>query len=189
MNTKVQVLVNDIEIENIFRELETKSTIPFVSITLLNDFTKMVKTCKEDMTINPYFNGNLKKLSTRNYRLLVDYKQRVTNNRKKEGVLETFNVEPPKGKHYLPNTNVVLTDNKGQNKRYLMVEYFDEIKGKTEYFDGQNSIDKSLFSKWIKYYDNNSNKQGTERNVNPITPLFTSIVSFRVNGMEYIRQN
>ena len=61
-NQKTQVVVNDQEIETIFRQVENQVPVPFVSVTLKTDFTGMVKKCKEDGEINPYYKL-LKKVS------------------------------------------------------------------------------------------------------------------------------
>ena len=45
-----------------------------------------------------------------------------------------------------------------------------------------------MFEKWVTDYKSSNEKQGLEREVTPITPMFDSIVSFRVNGTEYIRE-
>lgn len=185
--TKSKVEVNDLEIENIFRELENQIPSPFISFTLLTDFTDMVLKCKEDGSINPYYK-QIKKKTDKTFRLVTNYKQRVWNNRTKEGKCpEDFVPEEPKGKVHI--SKCLLTDTKTQTKRYVMIEWFPENKGTTEYFHGTDPIGKDMFEKWITYYDTSNEKQGLDREVKPITPSFESIVSFRVNGVEYIRKN
>jgi hypothetical protein len=184
-NQKTQVVVNDQEIETIFRQVENQVPVPFVSVTLKTDFTGMVKKCKEDGEINPYYKM-LKKVSTKTYRLVTDYQKRVWENLKREGKdPSTFEVQSPSGKTHI--SKCLLTDTETHTKRYVMIEWFPEIKGKTEYFQGNDQIGRELFSKWMTDYNSSNEKQGLDREVKPITPLFESIVSFRVNGMEYIR--
>ena len=184
-NQKTQVVVNDQEIETIFRQVENQVPVPFVSVTLKTDFTGMVKKCKEDGEINPYYKL-LKKVSTKTFLLVTDYQQRVWNNLKKEGKdPSTFEVQSPSGKVHI--SKCLLTDTETHTKRYVMLEWFPEIKGTTEYFQGNDQIGRELFSKWMTDYNSSNEKQGLEREVKPITPLFESIVSFRVNGTEYIR--
>ena len=189
MNTieKIRVELNDVEIENLFREIENQNPTPFISMTLCTDFTSMVKKCKEDGDINPFYK-NLKKVQTKTYRLVTDYQKRVKNNLIKEGKNpDEFVVESPSGKSHISKS--VLTDKLTGTKRYVMLEWFPEIKGQVEYYQGENQIDEMLFKKWKTDYKSSNDKQGLEREVTPITPLFDSILSFRVNGAEFLRRN
>jgi hypothetical protein len=184
-NQKTQVVVNDQEIETIFRQVENQVPVPLVSCTLKTDFTGMVKKCKEDGTINPYYKL-LKKVSKKTYLLVTDYQKRVHRNLIKEGKdPSTFEVQSPSGKTHI--SKCLLTDTQTHTKRYVMLEWFPEIKGTTEYFQGNDQVGRELFSKWMTDYNSSNEKQGLDREVKPITPLFESIVSFRVNGTEYIR--
>lgn len=185
--TKTQVRVNDQEIENIFREIENQVPSPFISLTLCTDFTSMVKKSKIDGSINPYYK-ELKKTQTKTYRLVTDYEKRVHNNLIKEGKNPNeFVVESPKGKEHISKS--VLKDTETGTKRYVMVEWFMEVKGsEPTYNHNGNEIDKRMFEKWITDYSSSNEKQGLDREVKPITPMFQSIVSFRVNGTEYIRE-
>ena len=183
--TKVKILVNDLEIENIFREVENQVPVPFISVTLNTMYSDMLKKSKVDGTVNPFYK-ELRKVQTKTYRLVTDYQKRIWENLKKEGKdPNTFEVESPSGKTHI--SKCILTDTETETKRYVMLEWFPEIKGKTEFFHNGNIIDKMMFEKWNKSYENSNQKQGLDREVKPITPLFESIVSFRVNGMEYIR--
>ena len=185
--TKTQVIVNDQEIEMILREVENQLPIPFVSFTLCTDFTSMVKKSKVDGSINPYYK-ELKKTQTKTYRLVTDYQQRVHNNLIKEGKNPNdFVVESPSGKRHI--SKCLLTDTQTETKRYVMLEWFPEIKGsEPTYNHNGNEVDKRMFEKWLTDYNSSNEKQGLDREVKPITPMFTSIVSFRVNGTEYIRK-
>ena len=185
VNSKVQVIVNDQEIQDIFLQLENQVPTPFISVTLNTNYSDMLKKSKVDGSINPFYN-ELRKVQDKTYRLVTDYQVRVWNNLIKEGKdPNTFKVESPKGKKHISKS--LLTDTETETKRYVMLEWFPEIKGRTEFFHNGNLIDKTMFEKWEKVYENSNQKQGLDRNVTPITPLFESIVSFRVNGMEYIR--
>ena len=187
--TKTQVSVNDQEIEMIFREIENQVPTPFVSLTLCTDFTGMVKKCKEDGSINPYYK-ELKKTQTKTYRLVTDYQTRVWNNLIKEGKdPNTFEVQSPSGKVHISKCLLKGSKEETDHKRYVMVEWFKEIKGsEPEYTHNVNVIDKMMFDKWKTDYSSSNEKQGLDREVTPITPMFDSIVSFRVNGTEYIRK-
>ena len=186
VTTKDVVVVNDTEIEQILRDVENQVPVPFVSFTLNTDFTGMVKKSKVDGTINPYYK-EMRKVQTKTYRLVTDYEKRVHTNLIKEGKdPNTFNVESPKGKVHISKS--LLTDPETHTKRYVMLEWFPEIKGKTEYYHNENKIEEQLFEKWKTNYQSSNEKQGLDREVKPITPLFESIVSFRVNGTEYIRK-
>ena len=142
-----------------------------------------LKKSKIDGSINPYY-GLIEKVSSKNYKLVTDYQQRVHNNLKKEGKdPNTFVVESPKGKKHISKS--CLTDTETETKFYVMLEWFPEIKGQTEYeFEG-NSIDKSLFEKYISDSKSSNEKQGLNREVTPITPLLTNIISISVNGVVY----
>ena len=145
----------------------------------------MVKKCREDGEINPYYKL-LKKVSMKTYLLVTDYQKRVHNNLVKEGKNpDTFEVQSPSGKVHI--SKCILTDTETNTKRYVMLEFFPETKGTTEYFQGNDQIGRELFSKWMTDYNSSNEKQGLDREVKPITPLFESVVSFRVNGTEYIR--
>ena len=185
VTSKVQVIVNDQEIQDIFLQLENQVPTPFISFTLNTNYSDMLKKSKVDGSINPFYN-ELRKVQEKTYRLVTDYQVRVWNNLVKEGKdPNTFKVESPKGKKHISKS--LLTDTETETKRYVMLEWFPEIKGKTEFYHNGNLIDKMMFEKWEKSYESSNQKQGLDRNVTPITPLFESIVSFRVNGMEYIR--
>ena len=82
---KEVVFVDSKELENIFTELETRSTIPFVYVTLKTENpSEFVLKSKEDGSKNPYWKQIVKE-SKKCYRLVVDYKKRVENNLSKEG--------------------------------------------------------------------------------------------------------
>lgn len=187
--TKTQVVVDDQEMEVIFREVENQVPVPFVSVTLNTDFTSMVKKSKVDGTINPYYK-ELKKTQTKTYRLVTDYEKRVHNNLIKEGKNPNdFVVSSPSGKVHISKSILKGTKPETENNRYLMIEWFKEIKGsEPTYNHNGNEVDKRMFEKWLTDYNSSNEKQGLEREVKPITPLFQSIVSFRVNGTEYIRK-
>jgi hypothetical protein len=187
--TKTQVVVDDQEMEVIFREVENQVPVPFVSVTLNTDFTSMVKKSKVDGTINPYYK-ELKKTQTKTYRLVTDYEKRVHNNLIKEGKNPNdFVVSSPSGKVHISKSILKGVKPETENNRYVMIEWFKEIKGsEPTYNHNGNEVDKRMFEKWLTDYNSSNEKQGLEREVKPITPLFQSIVSFRVNGTEYIRK-
>jgi hypothetical protein len=93
-------------------------------------------------------------------------------------------VSSPSGKKHISKS--CLTDVETETKLYVMLEWFPEIKGTTEFeFEG-NSIDKQIFEKWISTSESSNQKQGLDREIHPITPLISNILSFSINGMVYI---
>jgi hypothetical protein len=187
---KEVVFVDSKELENIFMELETRSTIPFVYITLKTDkLSEIVLKSKQDGTKNPYWK-QITKESKKCYRLVVDYKTRVENNLLKEGKsLDEYVKGSLSGKEHL--SKCILTDKKNKTERYVMVEYFENspIKGETKYFSNGNELDKTLLSKWIVYRNNEPKNQGLDKMVHPITPKLDSITQLNVDGKIYKRRD
>jgi hypothetical protein len=187
---KEVVFVDSKELENIFMELETRSTIPFVYITLRTENpSEFVLKSKEDGTKNPYWK-QITKESKKCYRLVVDYKTRVENNLLKEGKsLDEYVKGSLIGKEHLSKS--ILTDKKTKTERYVMVEYFENspIKGETKYFSNENELDKTLLSKWIVYRNNEPKNQGLDKMVHPITPKLDSITQLNVDGKIYKRRD
>lgn len=185
---KEVVLVNSKELENVFLELENRSVIPFIYVTLRTEnLSEIVLKSKVDGTKNPYWKQIVKQ-SKKCYRLVVDYKKRVENNLLKEGKsLDEYIQGSLSGKKHL--SKCILTD-KTDTERYVMLEYFENspIKGETRYFVNNNEIDKTLLSKWIVYRENNPKNQGLEKTVHPITPKIDNIVELRVDGKIYLRK-
>ena len=181
-NQKTQVVVNDQEIETIFRQVENQVPIPFVSVTLKTDFTGMVKKCKEDGSINPYFKEITKEV-TKTYLLVTDYNKRVNNNINKEGIDEVHDLKELKGRRHVSKS--VLIDNETNSIYYLMVEQFMEIKpSETIYRHNGNEIDKMFFEKWLVNYDNYTN-QLQDRKVMVLTPKISNMKRVSVNGKIY----
>jgi len=187
---KEVVFVDSKELENIFMELETRSTIPFVYITLRTEnLNEIVLKSKVDGTKNPYWK-QITKESKKCYRLVVDYKTRVENNLLKEGKsLDEYVKGSLSGKEHL--SKCILTDKKNKTERYVMVEYFENspIKGETKYFSNGNELDKTLLSKWIVYRNNEPKNQGLDKMVHPITPKLDSITQLNVDGKIYKRRD
>ena len=183
------IYVDSKELENIFLELETRSVIPFVYVTLRTEnLNEIVLKSKVDGTKNPYWKQIVKE-SKKCYRLVVDYKTRVENNLLKEGKsLDEYVKGSLIGKKHL--SKCILTDEKNGTNRYVMLEYFENspIKGETKYFNNGNELDKTLLSKWIVYRDNNPKNQGLEKTVHPITPLIDNITQLNVDGKIYKRR-
>jgi hypothetical protein len=186
---KTVVYVNDTQMVSIFKGLENRPTVPFVSVTMKRLFDDWTKKSKIDGSINPFWKKEVYKTDTKTYRLVTDYESRVHNNLIKEGKdPNSFTVESPKGKKHI--SKCVLTDKETETILYVMVEWFPEIKGTTPIFEFEgNVIDKSQFENWVTNYGTSNEKQGLNREVTPITPKFQSIVSFRVDGIEYVRLN
>jgi hypothetical protein len=187
---KEVVFVDSKELENIFMELETRSTIPFVYITLRTEnLNEIVLKSKVDGTKNPYWK-QITKESKKCYRLVVDYKKRIENNLLKEGKsLDEYVKGSLIGKEHL--SKCILTDKKNKTERYVMVEYFENspIKSETKYFNNGNELDKTLLSKWIVYRNNEPKNQGLDKMVHPITPKLDSITQLNVDGKIYKRRD
>lgn len=183
MNTKTKHQVTKSEMVEIIKGIEMNDPNTFVGVKMKTLFREVLKKSKEDGSINPYYNG-IYKISSKTYRLVTDYEKRVKNNLIKEGKdPNQFVVEPPMGKKHI--TKSILTDTLTETKFYLMVEWFPEIKGRTEYTFGDNSIDKTIFEKWISDRGSSNTKQGLEREVKPITPDFDNILELSIGGEVY----
>ena len=57
--------------------------------------------------------------------------------------------------------------------------------GTTEYEYRGNSIDKTLFEKWISDRESSNEKQGLDREVKPITPDLDNILEISIDGSRY----
>ena len=151
----------------------------------------MVKKCKADGSINPYWKTDIKKQQSRRVRLVVSYKKRVKGNAEKEGI-DTTDYEPKglSGKEHLPHCKSVLTDLETHTKRYVMVEWFEEIKDRpSKYVLGGNELDKRLVNKYINYPTAQPLQAGQERPVRVLTISFESIVKLSINGKILVVQH
>ena len=185
MNTtqKNPMKVTKSEIINIIKEVEEKNPNTFVGVKMKTLFREVLQKTKDTKEVNPYYK-EIYKVSSKTYRLVTDYQQRVWNNLIKEGKdPNTFEVESPSGKKHISKS--LLTDKETETKTYLMVEWFPEIKGTTEYEYRGNSIDKTLFEKWISDRESSNEKQGLDREVKPITPDLDNVLEISVNGNRY----
>jgi len=189
MNTiqKTEISVNETELISIFKDIENQVPSPFLSVTMDTEFDKVYKKSKTDGELNPYYKG-LRKVSTRTYRLVIDYQQRVWNNLVKEGKdPNTFVVESPSGKKHISKS--VLVDTKTETIHYVMLEWFVNQHSSTQYTFENNPIEKVMFEKWLKDIETPTNdKQDLDKPVTPITPKISNIVSVSVNGVKYILQ-
>ncbi len=188
METKIKevIYVDDKELENVFMELETRSVIPFLFVTIKSDSPQeFVKKSKEDGSINPYWKQIVKE-SQKTYRLVVNYKERVENELKKEGKsIEDYQQGRLKGKKHISKS--ILTDLETETERYVMLEYFvnSPVKGITKYYHKGNELDKTILSKWITYYEKSYDNQGTDKPITPITPFIKNITQLNVDGVIY----
>lgn len=180
---KEVVQVTPTQMVEIFKEIENLTPTPFINVTMKTVYDDVLKKCKEDGTINPYYK-QIMKISKRTYRLVTDYQQRVKNNLVREGKNpDEFVVEPPKGKKHISKS--CLTDTQTETELYVMLEWFKEINGKVEYeFEG-SLIERQLFEKWISKSESSNSKQGLDREVKPITPKISNLIEVNVNGVSY----
>jgi len=182
MNEEIKKVTKS-EIVRIIMDIEEKTPNTFVGVKMKTLFREVRQKTKDTKEVNPYFK-EIFKVSSKTYRLVTNYKQRVQNNLIKEGKdPNTFNVESPSGKKHISKS--LLTDTDTETKTYLMIEWFPEIKGTTEYEYRGNSIDKTLFEKWIKYGESSNEKQGLDREVKPITPDLDNVLEISVDGKRY----
>lgn len=170
-NNEVVVLITRPQMKTLFMEVVKPEMINLVTETI----PKMNKTG------NPYY-GEIVKKSKCNFLLCTDYTKRVNVNRDKEDKETDFVSQTPKGKKHL--SPCVLTDEKTETKLYLMVERFDEIKPKVQFFHNETPIEKELFQEFLpKVYE--SGTQDLDREVKPLTYLFDSIVGFSFRGRKF----
>lgn len=161
-----------------------------VSVELKSDFVNVVMETEPSMnkTGNPFI-GKVKKLSSRNYKLLMDYEKRVRSNEKKEGLNPDFVTEKPKGKHHI--SPLVLLDDKTESVHYLNLEYFVEVKPIVSYSFNDLPMtkeDEGLMKQFfVKKYQ--SQKQEQDRKVEVITPKISNIKQMSMGGMKYIVKN
>jgi len=182
--TKVQdieVSINEIK-DIIIEEIETRTLVPFVNLTYNSQFTNWVKKCKTDGTINPYWK-EVTKETTKTYLPVVNYKKRNDGNRGKEGIEGEHELGELKGKKHI--SKCLLTDIETETLLYIMVEQFKEVKpSKTIYRHNGNELDKSMFEKWITYYDNYTSQE-QERKVEVLTQRLDRMERITINGQGY----
>ena len=171
------------EMIEIIKGIEEKNPNTFVGVKMRTLFREVLQKTKDTKEMNPYYK-EIFKVSTKTYRLVTDYEKRVKNNLIKEGKdPNSFVVESPSGKKHISKS--LLTDTESESKTYLMIEWFPEIKGTTEYEYRGNSIDKTLFEKWISDRESSNEKQGLDREVKPITPDLDNVLEISVDGNRY----
>ena len=187
MNTK-NTQVQDIEVsikelvQVVINEIETKLVPPFVNLTMETPFTNWVKKCKTDGTINPYWK-EVTKETTKTYLPVFNYKKRNDGNMEKEGIEGEHELGVLKGKKHI--SKCILTDIETESILYIMVEQFPEIKpSETIYRHNGNQLDKSMFDKWITYYDNYSNQEQQQK-VEVLTPKLSNLKRITINGKGY----
>ena len=178
--------LNDIKIKNekeVFVVNEQELILVLSQVTKPTMINLVTKTIQKDMnkTGNPFF-GKVEKVTTCNYLIGTDYESRVINNDIKEGGEGNFEAkENSVGNHI---TKCVLF-NENTNKHYLMVEFFNESKPKTEYYFEGNTIEKHMFESWLKQR-NESSRQPQERKVNVRSFMTSNILELSLNGNKYI---
>ena len=184
---KQVVSTNYAQLEQLFKECEAQKPTPFMAGALRTKPSNMVKKSKVDGSINPFWNTEIVKEQNRRLRLVVSYKDRVDSNSAKEGIEAEYTPKALSGKEHLPDCDSVLTDTETRTKRYVMVEWFEEIKDKpSKYVLGGNELDKAIVNKYINYPPQKPNQNDQERKVNVLTISFESILSINVNGKTYV---
>jgi hypothetical protein len=182
------LVINEIEvteqefIQIIINEVETKTLVPFINLTMETPFTNWVMKSKTDGTINPYWK-EVTKETTKTYLPMVNYKKRNDKNRGLEGIEGEHELGVLSGKEHI--SKCILTDIKTKSIFYIMVEQFTEVKPtKTTYRHNGNEIEKTLFEKWITYYDNYTSQE-QEKKVQVLTPKISNIKKGTINGQVY----
>ena len=127
---KQVVSVNYAQLEQMLIECENQKLIPFMKGEFLTDPSNMVKKSKIDGSINPFWKSGIKKLQNRRVRLVVSYKDRVDSNSGKEGIEVPYTPKGLSGKKHLPHCKSILTDIETETKRYVMIEWFEQLKDK-----------------------------------------------------------
>ena len=175
MNTEKNVVkVNVLELVEILKTVE-KST--FINVT-------MVTVPTMNKIGNPLF-GMITKHSNCNYLIGNSYEDRVNSNEVKEGMEGSFNSLKPSGKTHV--SKCVLIDDKTNSVYYLMVERFDEVKPKVDYFkNGQpiNETDRMILNDWLKK-SSDTTRQEQDKVVSVITPKIENIKTLSLNGTVY----
>jgi hypothetical protein len=181
---KQETLVTYAQLEQEIIIAEQAILTPFIAGEILTDPSNMVKTSKVDGSINPYWKSGIKKYQARRLRLVTSYKGRVKGNAEKEGI-NTEGYEPKglSGKEHLDYADSILTDKETRTKRYVMVEWFEEIKDKpSKYLLGGTELDKAIVNKYINYPTAQPLQAGQQRPVRVLTIGFDSIVTLSING-------
>ena len=183
MNKEQQVVsVTELELLNVFKEIGVNFKPKSDLINVVLSTTPKLK-----KTGNPYF-GGVTKHSTSNYKLLQNYQKRVETNGENEGIPKeenTFESEKSSGKHHI--SPCVLQSDTDENVFYLNLEYFEEVRPKSEFFFNGEPIERELLEDFLPKKSEN-NKQPQDRKVWVIQPKFESIVSVSMNGVKYVVQ-
>ena len=107
----------------------------------------------------------------------------VNKNYNKEGIEETFVADKPSGKTHI--SKCLLHKDSDVDVIYVMLERFDAIKPKNEYYFQGNTIDKAMIESYFKKVSE-SKKQLQENKVKPITPNIDNIKEMTMNGTHYV---
>ena len=185
---KSEIIVDDKGFENLFLDIEDRKVIPFIYVIRKSDKpNELVLKSKIDGSKNPYWKEVSKEVMNC-FRVVVNYKDRVENELKKEGKeITDYQQGELKGKEHI--SKCVLTDKLTKTKTYVMLEYFVEspIKSKTTYFHKGNELDRKFLEKWINFTETTYENQGTDRPIRPITLDISNILQVNVDGVIYKR--
>lgn len=189
INDKTNVAVTYAELEQVLDTCASMLLPPIMSMATLTKEYNLVKKCKADGSINPFWSqkDSLRKYTNRRVILLTKYGKRVGSNSEKEGIEEEFEVGQLIGKKHIEGSDVILTDTATETKRYVMIEWFKEVAMKPSVYKvGDTEIDKELLRKYLSYSKPKADSQnGLKRRVNCQTIGFGSIIHLKVNGTTY----
>jgi hypothetical protein len=178
-----EILVTYAQLEQEIIACEQLRPVPFIAGEFLTNPSNMVKKSKIDGSINPYWNTDIKKHQSRRLRLVTSYGGRTTGNGNKEGIEGEYIPKALSGKEHIEGSDSLLTDTATRTKRYVMVEWFEEIKDKpSKYLLNGQELDKAIVNKFINYPTAKPTQMGQERKVNVLTIGFESIVTLSLNG-------
>ena len=184
---KPEILVGNEGFKDLFLEIESRSKIPFIYVIRKSDEpNELCLKSKIDGSKNPYWKQVSKEVMNC-FRVVVNYKERVENELRKEGKpITDYQQGELKGKKHISEC---LLTNESETKTYVMLEYFVEspIKSKTTYFHNGNELDKKFLEKWIKFTETTYDNQGTDKPIRPITLDISNILQVNVDGVIYKR--
>jgi len=179
-------LINARDFENeLFRLQEELGKKAFFCSVGMFRKTKMVVKSRITKVANPF--DVIYKYSSNTYGLNYNYADQVNKQREREGIEEEYEVLKPYGKHHV--TRMILQSDKDENQYYLQIAINSANKGKATYFDKKGNVLKLedikeyLDVSEFKHYK--SKRQGTEKEIKPLTPKLQTIVKMKMGRFAY----
>ena len=179
---KSEIVVDDKGFENLFLDIEDRKVIPFIYVIRKSDKpNELVLKSKIDGSKNPYWKEVSKEVMNC-FRVVVNYKERVENELKKEGKeITEYQQGELKGKEHISKC-VQYNDN--TKKHYLQYFTFPTSKPSSTFeFEG-NEIDKQLFESFMVKKSENS-RQPQDNKHTPQSLTITNIKEISLSGVHY----